>query len=61
MAGRVANIRIENRCQTIPFTFRKRILYEGGIREPLINKMPGITKAGSNCDYPVISMIFTYF
>jgi len=33
-------------------------LYEGGIREPMIVKWPGVTKAGSVCDEPVISTDF---
>ena len=41
-----------------PLRSGKGSLYEGGIREPLIIKWPGITKAGSNCDYPVISNDF---
>lgn len=41
-----------------PLRSGKGSLYEGGIREPLIIKWPGITKTGSNCDYPVISNDF---
>jgi arylsulfatase A-like enzyme len=32
--------------------------YEGGIREPLIIRVPGMTKSGSTCDTPVISTDF---
>jgi len=32
--------------------------YEGGVREPLIICAPGVTRAGSVCDQPVISMDF---
>ena len=32
--------------------------YEGGIREPLIIKWPGITQPGSTCDTPVSSIDF---
>lgn len=32
--------------------------YEGGVREPLIVRWPGVTKAGSTCDQPVISTDF---
>ena len=32
--------------------------YEGGVREPLIVRFPGITKAGAVCETPVISMDF---
>jgi arylsulfatase A-like enzyme len=41
-----------------PLRSGKGSLYEGGIREPLIIKWPGITKAGSICDSPVISNDF---
>ncbi len=33
-------------------------LYEGGIREPLIVKWPGVTEPGSVCDTPVSSVDF---
>ncbi len=36
----------------------KGILYEGGIREPMIIKWPGVTKPGSECSDPVISTDF---
>ena len=36
----------------------KGTLYEGGIREPLIVRWPGTTKAGSTCEWPVISNDF---
>jgi arylsulfatase A-like enzyme len=32
--------------------------YEGGIREPLIIRAPGVTKSGSTCDTPVTSTDF---
>ena len=32
--------------------------YEGGVREPMIIRAPGVTKAGSECNAPVISMDF---
>ncbi len=41
-----------------PLRTGKGWLYEGGIREPLIMKVPGTTKAGSLCTEPVISMDF---
>ena len=37
---------------------RQGHLYEGGIREPLIVRWPGVVKAGSVCDEPVISIDF---
>jgi len=36
----------------------KGTLYEGGIRDPLIVRWPGVTKAGSTCEWPVISNDF---
>ncbi len=42
----------------LPLRGGKGWLYEGGIREPMIVKWPGVTKAGSVCDEPVISTDF---
>lgn len=42
----------------IPLRAGKGWLYEGGIREPLIIKWPGVTKPGSICDVPVVSTDF---
>jgi arylsulfatase A-like enzyme len=33
-------------------------VYEGGIREPFLVKWPGVTKPGSVCDVPVMSLDF---
>jgi arylsulfatase A-like enzyme len=41
-----------------PYRAGKGWLYEGGIREPLLFKWPGVTKAGSQCNTPVITMDF---
>jgi len=41
-----------------PLRGQKSLYYEGGIRVPLIIKAPGMTKAGSVCDEPVISTDF---
>ena len=41
-----------------PLRRGKGFPYEGGIRVPLIISWPGVTKAGSVCDDPVISMDF---
>jgi len=41
-----------------PLRGAKGMLYEGGIREPMIVKWPGVTKAGSKCDEPVIGIDF---
>lgn len=41
-----------------PFRGYKGDYYEGGIRVPLIIKWPGLIKAGSVCEHPVISNDF---
>lgn len=41
-----------------PLKAGKGFLYEGGIREPMLVKWPGVTKPGSQCDVPVISTDF---
>lgn len=40
----------------LPYRGGKGWVYEGGIREPLIVRWPGVTKPGSACDVPVLSM-----
>ncbi|MCK4627994.1 MAG: sulfatase [Sedimentisphaerales bacterium] len=42
----------------VPLRGGKGWLYEGGIREPMIIKWPGVAKAGSTCSEPVISTDF---
>lgn len=42
----------------LPLRKGKGWLYEGGIREPMIIKWPGITRPGSTCDEPVTSTDF---
>lgn len=39
-----------------PLRFGKASAYEGGVRVPLIVHWPGVTKPGSVCDAPVITM-----
>jgi arylsulfatase A len=41
-----------------PLRDEKGTLYEGGIREPLIVRWPGIIKAGTTCNVPVTSVDF---
>ncbi|MDG2130327.1 MAG: sulfatase [Fuerstiella sp.] len=42
----------------LPLRSGKGWLYEGGIREPMIIKAPGIARPGTVCDQPVISTDF---
>ena len=42
----------------LPLRAGKGWLYEGGIREPMIIRAPGITKSGSVCSEPVSSIDF---
>ena len=42
----------------LPLRSGKGWLYEGGIREPTIIRVPGVTKPGSHCDATVVSMDF---
>lgn len=41
-----------------PLRNGKGSAYEGGLRVPLIVKVPGVTRAGTVCDTPVITMDF---
>ena len=41
-----------------PLRLGKGYAYEGGLRVPLIIKVPGMTRPGATCDWPVISMDF---
>ena len=41
-----------------PLRGNKGCYYEGGIREPMIVRWPGVTKPGSRCDVPVINQDF---
>jgi arylsulfatase A-like enzyme len=41
-----------------PLRGKKGCYYEGGIREPMIVRWPGVTSAGTTCDVPVINVDF---
>lgn len=45
-------------ANNFPLRSGKGSLYEGGIREPLIVRLPGVIEPGSICDFPVISNDF---
>jgi len=42
----------------VPLRGSKGQLYEGGIREPMIVRWPGVVEPGSSCDTPVIGIDF---
>lgn len=42
----------------LPLRSGKGWLYEGGVREPMIVRAPGVAPPGSVCDTPVVSMDF---
>jgi arylsulfatase A-like enzyme len=42
----------------VPLRAGKGWLYEGGIREPMIIRAPGVTRPGTQCETPVISTDF---
>jgi len=42
----------------VPLRAGKGWLYEGGVREPMIVRAPGVTRPGSTCTEPVISTDF---
>ena len=42
----------------LPLRSGKGWLYEGGVREPMIVRAPGVTRPGSVCNTPVVSMDF---
>ncbi|MEZ6121704.1 MAG: sulfatase [Planctomycetaceae bacterium] len=56
--GGLCTLRQPGSTCNLPLRSGKGWLYEGGIREPMIVRVPGMTKPGSTCDQPVISMDF---
>jgi arylsulfatase A-like enzyme len=47
-----------NATSMVPLRGSKGMLYEGGIRVPMIARWPGKIKSGSSCDVPVIGIDF---
>ena len=56
--GFINNYETKAVTDNYPLRSGKGSLYEGGTREPLIIRWPGVTKAGSLCRHPVISTDF---
>jgi arylsulfatase A-like enzyme len=53
-----SKLNIAYATSNLPLRGAKGWLYEGGIREPMIVKWPSVTKKGSECNVPVISIDF---
>jgi len=47
-----------NATSMVPLRGSKGMLYEGGIRVPMIVRWPGVTRPGGVCDVPVIGIDF---
>jgi arylsulfatase A-like enzyme len=56
--GGLSTVAREGPTCNLPLRAGKGWLYEGGIREPMIVKWPGVVKPGSVCHQPVISTDF---
>lgn len=52
------NKRKQTVTSNAPLRAGKGHLYEGGIREPMMIRWPGVSKPGTTCDVPVISVDF---
>lgn len=56
--GGLSTVPREGPTANLPLRAGKGWLYEGGIREPMFIKWPGVVKPGSVCDEPVTSTDF---
>ena len=56
--GGLSTLRTPGPTSNLPLRSGKGWLYEGGIREPMIVRAPQVTRPGSVCDAPVVSMDF---
>ncbi len=56
--GGLCTLRRAGPTCNLPLRSGKGWLYEGGIREPMIARVPGVTPPGSICRAPVVSMDF---
>ncbi|MHC4518985.1 MAG: sulfatase, partial [Planctomycetota bacterium] len=56
--GGLSTVGREGPTCNLPLRAGKGWLYEGGIREPMLMKWPGVVEAGSVCDEPVTSTDF---
>lgn len=56
--GGLCTLRRPAPTSNLPLRSGKGWLYEGGIREPLIVRVPQLTRPGSVCTHPVVSMDF---
>ncbi|MBW8040435.1 MAG: sulfatase-like hydrolase/transferase [Planctomycetes bacterium] len=56
--GGLSTVAREGPTSNLPLRAGKGWLYEGGIREPMIIKWPGVVKKGSVCSEPVTSTDF---
>lgn len=56
--GGLCTVRKMGPTSNLPLRSGKGWLYEGGVREPMIIRAPGVTKPGTVCENSVVSMDF---